>query len=137
MWFGQPVGKQKADAVHLLRQRVGVFSHLGDRICAEDAIDAQCQRSADAVALEKNHDVLHAALGLPRLHDPARAHFADAFDIENRAAALRIRLAAFRVPKAPTNRFAYVGPMPLIKPEPRYFSMPSRVAGSTLFQWST
>ena len=80
---GEPVGKQKADAVHLLRQRIGIFSDLCDRICAVNPIDAQCQGSADAMALEKHHDILHAALRLPRLHDATRPHFADAFDIEN------------------------------------------------------
>jgi hypothetical protein len=80
---GEPVGEQKADAMHLLGERIRIFSDLGDRTGAVDPIDAQRQGRADAMALEKHHDILHAALGLPGLHDPARPHFADAFDIEN------------------------------------------------------
>ena len=80
---GEPVGEQKADAMHLLGERIGIFPDLRHRIGAVDPIDAQCQGSADAMALEKHHDILHAALGLPRLHDAARPHLADALDIEN------------------------------------------------------
>ena len=38
-------------------------------------------------------------------------------------------IAAFGAVKAATNFLAWIGPMPLIIPEPRYFSMPSRVVG--------
>ena len=80
---GEPVGEQKADAMHLLRERIGIFSNLSDRVGAKHSINAQRQRSADAVPLKKYHDILHAALGLPGFHDPACAHLADTVDIEN------------------------------------------------------
>ncbi len=32
--------------------------------------------------------------------------------------------------KAPTNRWAKVGPIPLERPEPKYFSMPSAEVGA-------
>src|SRR6185437_16094190 len=35
-------------------------------------------------------------------------------------------------PKCATMRSAMTGPMPLIRPEPRYFWMPAAVAGSTV-----
>ena len=33
--------------------------------------------------LQEHHDILHAALLLPCLHDAARTHFTDAVDIQN------------------------------------------------------
>src|ERR671918_2993583 len=35
------------------------------------------------MTLQENHDVLHAALLLPRLHNATRAHFADPINLQN------------------------------------------------------
>ena len=79
----QTVRQKKADAMHLSRQGVRIFPHLIDRVGAKDSIDPERQRSAYAMALQKHHHVLHAALRLPRLDNSVGAHFADAVDFEN------------------------------------------------------
>src|ERR1044071_5252445 len=81
--IGQTVGQQKPDAVHLLRQRIGILTNLGNRAGAKYAVNTERQRSPDSMTLKKNHDILHTALLLPGLNDPARAHFADAADIHH------------------------------------------------------
>ena len=90
--MGDAVGNHKTDAMDLPRQRIRIFSDLGDGLGAKDSVDPQCQRRPDAMSLEKNHDVLHAALLLPSLHDPARAHLADPFDFQNAQRLLRENL---------------------------------------------
>jgi len=41
-------------------------------------------------------------------------------------------MSMMSTPKWATMRSAITGPMPLIRPEPRYFWMPAAVAGSTV-----
>ena len=54
--IGQTVSQQESDAVHLLSQRVGVLTNLGDRGCAKYAVDSERQRSPHSVTLQKNHE---------------------------------------------------------------------------------
>ena len=77
---GDAIGEHKTDALHFPRQKVGIFLDAGDGVGAQDAKDPERQRRADTVALKKDHDVLHAALLLPCLHDAPGAHLTDTVD---------------------------------------------------------
>src|SRR5688572_1931266 len=80
---GYSIGEQKAYAMNFLCQNIRVLFYPCGRCGTEGAINSKGQRGPDAVSLQENHDVLHATLLLPCLHNSARANLANAVNLQD------------------------------------------------------
>src|SRR6266478_6563608 len=82
------VGGPEPDATDVPREAIGVFRHHLHGIRAVSLVNSYRPRRADAVAVQKHHDLSNNLLLGPGGSDPARTHGADAIDL---AQALRLR----------------------------------------------
>ena len=77
---GDGVGGLEADAADVARQAVRVLRHDLDGVGAVGLVDAHRPRRADAVAVQKHHDLADDLLLGPGGDDAIRTHRADAVD---------------------------------------------------------
>ena len=82
------VRRLEADAADVLRKPVRIFRHELHGIVAVGLVDAHRPRSADAMRMQKDHDLAHDLLFGPGGDDALGATRADAVDL---AQALRRR----------------------------------------------
>jgi len=66
---GNGVGRAEPYAHNVARETVGVVFDCLHSVRAVDFVDFQCPCSSNPVRLEKNHDVAHCLMPLPRLHN--------------------------------------------------------------------
>src|SRR5262249_45084637 len=78
---GQRICSLKAEAPHVGGQAIGIGANDVQRLIAIRLVDADRPAGADAVGLEKDHDVAHGLLFLPALADALNAARADALDL--------------------------------------------------------
>ena len=79
---GGSVCGDKADAVDVHGQAVGIFAHNGEGFCPVGAVDAHRIGRSDAVGLQKEQQVAHAPVFGPRGADAVEAFAAHAAHLE-------------------------------------------------------
>src|SRR5690606_3055750 len=77
----QDIRRLEADAVNIQRQAIGILGHLENGFVAVGLVDPDRSRGADAVGLEKHHDVPDHLLFRPGCGDPLPPPGTDAFDL--------------------------------------------------------
>ena len=126
--LGDGIRGLEPDAVDVEGQPVGVLLYPLDRPVTIGLVDAHGTGGADTVGLEEHHDLPHHLLLRPRLVTRSLRLGPMPSNSSSRSGSCSM-MSKTCSPKARTSFFAKCGPMPLTMPEPRYFSMPSRVLG--------
>jgi hypothetical protein len=83
------VGGLEADAANVARQPIGILRHDLHGVDAVGLVDPHRPRRANAVAMQKHHDLTHHLLLGPGSHNAACADMANAV---NFAQTIRLRL---------------------------------------------
>ena len=124
------VGRLKADPLNVCRQSVGIAAHLLDGMFPVSFVDAYRPTGADAIAVQENHNLADLLRLLPCMAIRFR-RFGPMPSTYSSSDGRLSMMSKTSAPKCPTSFFARIGPMPLTKPLPRYFSIPSLVVGGT------
>src|SRR5215813_9250880 len=75
------ISSSEADAADVAGHAVWVFRNKPNSIGAVGLVDAHCARRADAIAVQKQHDLADDLLRSPAGNDPLRAFGADSGDL--------------------------------------------------------
>lgn len=123
------IGCFKSNAPDIICQAVWIFFYNGNAFASIGFIDLGSMGSADFVALKEQHNIFDLFLVLPAGFDPFCPHFPIPGTLISSSGVSSIISSVFS-PNFSTIFLAKTGPIPLTRPDPRYFSIPYTVAGS-------